>query len=131
MRVDLEETAMRARPNPVTAVIAITAAATMAALLLATAASAQPAAAASAAGATAPRAGAGVRWGQGVTPGWSLMTPKERDEHRARMRAATTAQACRELMAEHRALMQKRAEERGRGGQSLMPHRDPCSNWRR
>jgi hypothetical protein len=131
MNIHLQETAMRTRANPVTAVITITAAATMAALLLATTASAQPAVAASAASAFGPRAGAGVRWGQGVTPGWSLMTPKERDEHRARMRAATTAQACRETMAEHRALMQKRAEERGRGGQSVMPHRDPCSNWRR
>lgn len=127
--------------DPVTTVVTIATAACMAALLLtATAAVAQPAAASARASAPAPapvtsvqrpRAGEGVRWGRGVTPGWSLMTPRERAEHRARMQAARTAQECRDVMAAQRDLVERRAQSSGRPGVPLMPHHDPCSNWRR
>lgn len=125
--------------DPITTVVTIATAACMAALLLtATAAVAQPAAASARASAPAPvtsvqrpRAGEGVRWGRGVTPGWSLMTPRERAEHRARMQAARTAQECRDVMAAQRDLVERRAQSSGRPGVPLMPHHDPCSNWRR
>lgn len=45
--------------------------------------------------------------------GYQLMTPQERDEYRERMRAASTAQEREQIRAEHHALMQERAKERG------------------
>lgn len=53
------------------------------------------------------------RAGPEVTPGWSMMTPEERQAHRTQMRGAGSAQECRKLMDEHHALMEKRAQERG------------------
>lgn len=111
-------------------VVAVAVAAAMAALMLATAASAQPVAATSAASKAPGRQGEGVRWGRGVTPGWSLMTPAEREAHRRRMQGAKTAAECRDVAAAHRAFIERRADERGRGGLALMPHHDPCTRWR-
>ena len=63
----------------------------------------------------------GGRWGPGVTPGWSMMSPAERDEHHKRMAEVRNYDDCRAVVDEHRALMQKRgAPMRGPGG-------DPCS----
>lgn len=69
------------------------------------------------AAASAPRPGASSppsgRWGPRVTPGWSMMTPQERDEHRARMRAAHDRDACMAESTRHREQMEQRARERG------------------
>lgn len=45
--------------------------------------------------------------------GWELMTPEERAEHRARMRAAKTVEERERIRAENHARMQERAKERG------------------
>ena len=45
--------------------------------------------------------------------GSQMMTPQEHEEYRERMRAATTAQEREQIRAEHHALMQERAKERG------------------
>ena len=45
--------------------------------------------------------------------GSQLMTPQERSEHRAKMRAAKTAEEQEQIRKEHHKLMQERAKERG------------------
>ena len=57
--------------------------------------------------------GAGAGYGQGGTPGWSLLSPVERDAQRAAMRSAATVDECKKLQGEHRALIESRAAERG------------------
>ena len=64
-------------------------------------------------------------WGSRYTPGWSMMTPQERDAHRAAMRNARTYDECRKTMDEHRDLMQQRAKERGVTMPG--PRRDACA----
>ena len=59
------------------------------------------------------RGGMGPRVGGDYTPGWSMMTPGERDEHRQRMHSAKTPEECRQIVDEHRKLMEQRAKERG------------------
>lgn len=81
-------------------------------------------------GASAPRMGMGMgrgagRWGPGDTPGWALMSPQERNEHRDRMRSMKTFDECKAYQAQHHAEMAARAKERG--GKPLgAPRRDPC-----
>lgn len=67
-----------------------------------------------------------MRWGSGVTPGWSMMTPAERDDHRQKMRAAKTREECQAVMAEHHQQMVERAKERGVAAPPG-PRRDPCA----
>ena len=67
-----------------------------------------------------------ARWGQGVTPGWALMTPDERTAHQAKMRAMTTRGDCRAYVEQHHADMAARAKERG-AAVPAMPRRDPCA----
>ena len=47
------------------------------------------------------------------TPGWSMMSEKERDEHRSRMHSGMSADDCRRYMEEHHRKMAERAKERG------------------
>lgn len=68
----------------------------------------------------------GGRWGPGVTPGWSLMTPEERNQHRDQMRSAKTYDECKTLQAQHHGAMAARAAERG-GPPLPAPRRDPCA----
>jgi hypothetical protein len=65
------------------------------------------------------------RWGSRYTPGWSMMTPQERDAHRDAMRNARTYDECRKALAGHRELMQERAKERGVTMPG--PRRDACA----
>lgn len=67
-----------------------------------------------------------ARWGQGVTPGWALMTPEERTAHQAKMRSTTTHADCRAYVEQHHAEMAARAKERG-VAVPAMPRRDPCA----
>lgn len=57
--------------------------------------------------------GRGMRFNQDNTPGWSLMTPAERDAQRAKMREVKTLDECKTLQAEHRTTMEIRAKEKG------------------
>lgn len=53
------------------------------------------------------------RSGPRHTPGWSMMTEQERQEHHARLRDARTPEDCQRVMDEHRQLMEQRAKARG------------------
>jgi hypothetical protein len=84
-------------------------------------------------GASAPGMGMGpgarrgaARWGADDTPGWALMTPQERDEHRQRMLSMKSYDECHAYQTQHHEQMAARAKERG--GQALaQPRRDACS----
>src|SRR5512146_2728260 len=56
--------------------------------------------------------GGGMRAGPGYTVGWSMMTPQERREHRAKMMSFTSAKACRAYLEQHHRLMVERARRR-------------------
>ena len=81
----------------------------------------RPAAASAGAGAGP----AGGHWGARYTPGWSLMTQAERNEHRERMRSMKTHQECEAYHQQHREKMAERAKERGVAAPRALP-RDPC-----
>lgn len=87
-------------------------------------------------GASAPRMGmgggmrGGPRWGSDYTPGWAMMTPKEREEHREQMRAAKTYEECQALRDKHREQMIARAKERGVNA-PMQPRRDGCLGLKR
>lgn len=94
---------------------------------------ANPRAAASGAGPGSGRDGRGMmhgRWGRSYTPGWSMMTPQEREQHRKRMWEARTPAECRAIRDEHRKLMDERAKERGLGPMRG-PRHDACEGWGR
>jgi hypothetical protein len=68
----------------------------------------------------------GARWGSEATPGWTLMSQQERNEHRDRMRSMKTYEACKAYQDQHHQQMATRAKERG--GKALAPpRRDACS----
>lgn len=73
--------------------------------------------------------GPGARAGSDYTPGWSMMTPKEREEHRASMRNAKTADECKALMDRHHELMSARAKERG-AKPLATPRRQACAGFK-
>ena len=59
------------------------------------------------------------------TRGWALMTPRERIEHQATVRAFTSLAECRAYQLRHHAQMQARARE---NGQTLQSGRDVCEH---
>jgi hypothetical protein len=94
-------------------------------------------------GASAPRTGpggglgpgggmmrGGSRWGADYTPGWAMMTPQERDQHREQMRSAKTYEECTALRDKHHELMAARAKERGIN-MPAQPRRDACQGYKR
>jgi hypothetical protein len=95
----------------------------MTGLLAATTAFAQPGP--GPAGGT-PGGGMGPRSGADYTSGWSLMTSKERDEHRAKMRSFKTYEECKAYQEQHREQMLARAKERG-VKTPAQPRRDACA----
>jgi hypothetical protein len=52
-------------------------------------------------------------FGPGNSPGWSLMTPQERAEHRSKMMGFTKYDDCVAYLTEHHKAMQARAKEKG------------------
>lgn len=74
--------------------------------------------------------GPGARWGSDYTPGWSMMTSQERQEHQARMRSMNSYEECNAYMTQHREQMAQRAQERG-GKPLPQPRRDPCAGLKR
>jgi hypothetical protein len=79
-----------------------------------------------------PPAGRGMaeRWGPDRTPGWAMMSPEERAEHRRQMESVRTRDECRKTMDDHHRRMVERAKERG----MMMPDRprhDACANMDR
>ena len=78
-----------------------------------------------------PGAGRGAaRWGSDFTPGWSQMTPDERKDHQAHMRAMKTYDECKTYRDQHHEQMATRAKERG-GKALAQPRRDACSGLRK
>jgi hypothetical protein len=65
------------------------------------------------------------RFDSSNTSGWGLMTRRERDEHRERMRGFTSAADCRAYEEQHRHEMEARAKARGR--QFTPARSDPCT----
>jgi hypothetical protein len=119
----------------------ITAAALVAAFALA--ASAQPRAAvppSSSAAASGPQMGMGMggkgggmhgrmRADANNTSGWSMMTPKEREEHRQHMMDAKSPDECKATMDKHHQQMVERAKERGVKAPG-QPRRDMCAGMK-
>lgn len=66
-------------------------------------------------------------WGSDVTPGWAMMSWKERNEHRKKMRTMTNYDDCKAYQSEHHDKMAARAKEKG---QLTLPNakRDGCAN---
>ena len=75
---------------------------------------------------TAHRIGPAAAADENTTPGWTMMTPEERQAHRARMQSATSHGECMRLMDEHRQRMLERATERG-VPPPAMAQRDMCA----
>lgn len=61
-----------------------------------------------------PGPGRGMTFNQDNTPGWALMTPEERAEHRGKMLSLKTYEECKAFQAEHRTAMEARAKETGK-----------------
>lgn len=87
-------------------------------------------------GASAPRGPGGPghmsggRWGSGVTPGWSLMTPQERQQHRDKMRSMTSHDECKAYVDQHHQEMAARAKEKGLDA-PRQPRRHACAGLQR
>jgi hypothetical protein len=73
-----------------------------------------------------PDGGRGAaRWGSDYTPGWTLMTQQERNEHLDRMRSMKTYEECKSYQDQHHEQMASKAKDRG--GKALAPaRRDAC-----
>jgi hypothetical protein len=78
----------------------------------------------------AGRMGGAARAGADYTPGWGLMTPAERNEHRTQMRSAKSYEDCVALRDKHHELMLARAKERGIT-MPAQPRRDACQGLKR
>ena len=61
-----------------------------------------------------PGKGPAWKFGPGNTGGWSLMTPKERTEHRDKMLGMKTVAECKAYLEEQRKQLEARAKEKGR-----------------
>jgi hypothetical protein len=72
----------------------------------------------------------GGRSGADFTPGWSMMSPSERQEHQAKMRSMTNYDECKAYMEQHHQQMAARAKEKG-GAVPAQPRRDPCAGLKR
>lgn len=70
--------------------------------------------------------GMGPRFGAGVTPGWSMMTPEERAAHQAAMRNAKTQEECVAVRDQHHTEMAARAQAKG-ASMPAAPRRDVCA----
>ena len=73
-------------------------------------------------------AGRGMRFNQGNTQGWALMTPEERTAHREKMRSVKTVEECKALQAEHRSVMEERAK--GKGVTLPTPRQNGCDRMK-
>ncbi len=68
----------------------------------------------------------GAHWGADYTPGWSMMSPKERQEHRDKLKSMKTYDECKAAMDQHHEQMAARAKEKGRAMPSA-PRHDACA----
>ncbi|MGN6528240.1 MAG: hypothetical protein ACTHL8_17765 [Burkholderiaceae bacterium] len=68
----------------------------------------------------------GGRWGQDYTPGWTMMTPAERDDHRRTMASFRNYEDCKAYVDKVHTEMSARAQSRGRP-MPATPRHDPCA----
>jgi hypothetical protein len=76
-------------------------------------------------GGPGPGRGPGPRWGQDFTPGWSMMTPDERAQHRDRVHSFKSYEECRAYLDEHHQQMLDRARAQNHAMPGR-PMRDAC-----
>ena len=69
-------------------------------------------------------------WGRSYTPGWAMMNPQERDEHRERMRSMQSYDECKAYQQQHHDKMAERAKERG-SKVLPSPRHDACAGLKR
>jgi hypothetical protein len=67
-----------------------------------------------------------AQWGMDYTPGWSMMTRAERNEHREHMRAFKTYEECTAYRDQVHDKMAARIKEKG-GKPLAQPRRDACA----
>lgn len=67
-----------------------------------------------------------AKWGMDYTPGWSMMTRAERNEHREQMRAFKTYEECTAYRDQVHDKMAARIKEKG-GKPLAQPRRDACA----
>ncbi|QCB47516.1 hypothetical protein [Hydrogenophaga sp. PAMC20947] len=79
--------------------------------------------------ATAAAAGP-LRASERNTSGWAYMTPKERLEHQAIVRAFTDYDACRAYQSQHHEAMEARAQASGQTLRPASERRDLCGHLR-
>ncbi len=72
-----------------------------------------------------PPPAARAMWGPGATPGWSMMSGRERKEHRDKMRSMKSHDECKAYQQQHHDQMASRAKERG-AKPPAQPRRDAC-----
>lgn len=78
-----------------------------------------------------PGGGRGAaRYGSDYTPGWTLMSQQERNEHRDRMRSMKTYEECKAYRDQNHEQIAARAKERG-GKPLAMPRRDACGSLKK
>ena len=78
-----------------------------------------------------PGGGRGAaRYGSDYTPGWTLMSQQERNEHRDRMRSMKTYEECKTYQGQHHEQMAARAKERGVKALP-QPRRDACGRLKK
>jgi hypothetical protein len=70
------------------------------------------------------------RAGERNTSGWAYMTPKERLEHQATVRAFTDYDACRAYQLQHHEAMEARAQASGQTLKPAAERRDLCEHLR-
>jgi hypothetical protein len=74
--------------------------------------------------------GMGGRWGEDYTPGWSMMSQQEREEHQSRMRSMMSYDECKAYMQQHQQQQSQRAQQQGRAAPA-QPRSDACEGLRR
>jgi len=80
--------------------------------------------------AAAQKAAPAARSGSDYTPGWSMMSKQERDEHRKRLQEMKTYEECQAYLEQHRAQMEARAKEQGRKALA-QARRDACAGLKK
>ena len=75
--------------------------------------------------ATPARHARGPKLDEANTPGWSMMSTRERAAHHAAMGATQSYDECHALAMQHHAQMKERAQAQGRTLRAE-PRRDPC-----
>jgi hypothetical protein len=68
----------------------------------------------------------GAHGGADSTPGWSMMSPKEQQEHRDKLKSMKTYEECKAAMDQHHEQMAARAKEKGRT-MPAAPRHDACA----